>query len=103
MPLRLNVEPAHIILLVEQCYLLYFSVFSCQITEHPFASMKVDSDIYCHGCLLLQTQTFSTLSLTTLGRSACFITSGSAFFNLFGSAKVVASRRARFRGGFLCT
>jgi hypothetical protein len=36
--------------------------------------MKVDSDIYCHGRLLLLTQTV-TVSLTTLGGGACFIPS----------------------------
>jgi hypothetical protein len=45
-----SIEATHIILLVAQFYLLYFSVFSCQITYGLFASMKVHSAVYCrHG------------------------------------------------------
>src|SRR5215470_19113527 len=50
-----------------QLQVFYFPVFSCQITDRLLASMKVDSDIYCHGRLLLLTQTIATVSVTTNG------------------------------------
>jgi hypothetical protein len=38
--------------------------------------MKVDSEIYCHGRLLLLTQTIQlAVSVTTNGEDACFIPS----------------------------
>src|SRR6266404_9111718 len=41
---------------VVQLQPLYLSIFSCQITDRLLASMKVDSDVYCHRRLLLLTQ-----------------------------------------------
>src|SRR6266566_8105204 len=63
---ELFIKRAHVILFMLQLHLLNLTIFSCQITDRLFASMKVDSDIYCHGRLLLLTQTV-TASLSTLG------------------------------------
>src|SRR6266403_3132809 len=63
---ELFIKRAHVILFMLQLHLLNLSIFSCQITDRLFASMKVDSDIYCHGRLLLLTQ-LVTASLSTLG------------------------------------
>src|SRR6266851_9873754 len=63
---KLFIKGAHVILFMLQLHLLNLTIFSCQITDRLFASMKVDSDIYSHGRLLLLTQTV-TASLPTLG------------------------------------
>src|SRR6266566_4142768 len=63
---ELFIKGAHIILFMLQFHSLNLTIFSCQITGRLFASMKVDSDIYSHGRLLLLTQVV-TASLPTLG------------------------------------
>src|ERR1700682_1049806 len=63
---ELFIKGSYHILYMLQLHLPNLTIFSCQITGRLFASMKVDSDIYSHGRLLLLTQTV-TVSLTTLG------------------------------------
>ena len=59
---KLFVESPHRLpVLVQQHQLFYLSIFGCQITDRLLTSMKVHPDIYCHGRLLLLTQTCSPL------------------------------------------
>src|SRR6185503_13204981 len=66
LPPELNIESSDVILFMIQLQPPHLSIFSCQITDRLFASMKVNPDIYSHGRLLLLTQ-LVTVSLTTLG------------------------------------